>query len=324
MEPIILSALTPIVTAPEAALYDLGDGIACFEFRSKSNSISTGVANLLRETFSEHMKNFDGLVVGNQAKNFSVGADLTRLRDLSKNGDIEGIRQISARGEALYKILKAYPKPVVSAPYRNTLGGGLELVIQSHRRVAHADVRMGLVEAGVGLLPGGGGLKETALYALTLPVEQREQALLIGFDKLICKKKSRNAEEAFSMGYLREGDVVVDDLSLLLSTAKEICMEMPPRPAYVEQTVELPGAPMYHKLMSHADQLIDEGVLGPYDHVIAGYIAAVLTGGDSPARVATEQELLQAEQDGFAQLGSHPRTYERILHLLEHGELLKN
>lgn len=324
MDPIILADLSPVVTCPVAALYDLGDGIACLEFRTKSNSISAEVSAFIGETLDRHMAQFDGLVIGNQAKNFSVGADLNRLKNLCGSGDLEGIRQVSVRGETLFGRLKAYHKPIVAAPYRNTLGGGLELTIQCHRRVAFTDVRMGLVEAGVGLLPGGGGVKETTLYALSLPAGQREAALFTGFDKLICKKKSRDAQDAFAMGYLREGDVVVEDMSLLLNRAKEVCRSMPQRPAYEEQEVEWPGAAQYRRLMDHAEKLIAEGVLGPYDRVIAGYIAEIMTGGEISPRMVKESEILQAEQDRFVLLGSDRRTYDRIVHLLEQGTLLQN
>lgn len=324
MENILLSALTPVIEAEEAALYDLGDGIACLEFRSKSNSISQGVGRFLGATLEEYMSDFDGLVIGNQAKNFSVGADLTRMRKMCAEADTEGLRSVSAGGQKRYGDIKAYRKPIVAAPYRHTLGGGLELALHCHRRVAHTDVRMGLVEAGVGLLPGGGGVKETALVALSRPTAERENALMIGFDRLICKKKSETAAQAFEMGYLQEGDVVVDDLEELLTRAKEVCRAMPLRPAYSEQTVRLPGVEMYRKMLAHTDKLIAAGELGPYDRVIAERIATVLTGGDVAPCEKSESELLAEEQNQFAALAGDPRTCERIAHLLDTGNLLKN
>ena len=325
MEQIRLTDLTPVAANPEAALYDLGDGIACLEFRSKSNSVSKLVGEFIAETLDRHMASFDGLVIGNQSKNFSVGADLAALRVRCEQGDIEGVHETSARAHRTYTRVKAYGKPIVAAPYRNTLGGGLELVLHCHRRVAHTQVWMGLVEAGVGLLPGGGGVKETALQALGQPKgDARSRALLTGFDKLVCKRKSKDAAEAFQMGYLQDGDLVVDRLEDLLGRAKAVCRAMPPRAAYTEPQVEWPGAEAYHALLAHTEALIAQGALSPYDRVIGDYIAQILTGGSISARPVTEGELMEAEAAFFGELARDGRTLERIVHLLEHGSLLAN
>lgn len=325
MEQIHLSALEPVAANAEAALYDLGDGIACLEFRSKSNSVSKGVSDFIGETLTKHMDGFDGLVIGNQSKNFSVGANLVALKARCEQGDIQGVQQTSMRAQHVFGQIKAYHKPIVAAPYRNTLGGGLELVLHCHKRVAHTQVFMGLVEAGVGLLPAGGGVKETALYALgeTDPQKQ-EKALLIGFDKLICKKKSKDAAEAFQMGYLREGDLVVEELGDLLGQAKAACLDMPQREGYTAQAVKWPGAEQYHKLLQYTEELIQKGMLSSYDKVIGEYIAKILTGGDCEPHIVSEGELLKAESYYFGELARDPRTLERITNLLEHGTLLAN
>ena len=324
MSIITLKELAPIAVGEEAALYDLGDGIACLEFRSKSNSISGPVVNFIEETLDVHMQNFSGLVFGNQAKHYSVGANLLSFRKVIEQNESQQFHGKMSKFQNMAYRVKSYPKPIIAAPYGNVLGAGLELTLHCHKRVAHSDVRMGLVEVGVGLLPSGGGVKETALHIYSQPAQEQGHALIEGFEKLILKRKSANAQEALAMGYLNSDDTISDDLPGLIGRAKQICQTQTTSSHYEEKVVTLQGESGFQSLLRHCSALLKAGAISPYDSVIGIAIAEILTGGNCAPHAKTEHELMDGEREHFVTLTKDPRTYERISFLLEQGKLLDN
>ena len=317
----------PVIEENEsAALLDLGDGVACLEFRTKGHAVSFRVADLFRRVLDHTMRNFCGLVVGNQGKNFSVGADLNVTRDdiLAKRFDefYENVKTFQLFNQSL----KTYPKPIVCAPYRRTLGGGLETAMHCHARVARADTMAGLVETGVGVIPGGGGIKEALVNATALP--QMENSVRTIFLSLIFAKTSADAANAVDMHYLRPDDEIVPMDAPLLAAAKAKCLSLADRGGFTKQAGQIRylGAPGYRRLLSLAEELREEGALTPFSYEIAVIVAEVLTGGDACPRetMVPEETVWEYERQGFSALVRHPRTLERIEHVLATGELLRN
>lgn len=321
-----LSECATVFSNESAALLDLGDGIACLEFRTKGHAVSSPVADVFGHALDHEMKDFRGLLVANQGKNFSVGADLNVTRDDILAQKFDAYYESVKNFQAFNQRIKQYEKPIVCAPYRRTLGGGLETTMHCHARVVRADLMAGLVEAGVGLIPGGGGIKESLVNA----TESADVSAAVKtiFLNLIFAKTSANAEEAMNMYYLHPQDVIVAAEAPLIALAKERCITLAEEaaPPQSSQTVRYLGAPGFHALMTLAEQLRREGALTPFSFEIATIIATVLTGGTTYAQATDvpEETVWEQERKGFSELVRSPKTLERIEHVLTTGQLLKN
>lgn len=327
MEIINLGEKKVIACNEEAALLDLGDGIGCLEFRSKGNSISPLVREFILELAGNGFNGLDGLVIGSQSKNFSVGADLFAMKKSIDEKQFDAFEKRIASFQAMTSSLKYSGKPIVAAPYKMVLGGGLEVSLHCHARVALAKTFMGLVEAGVGLIPGGGGCKEAALLIGKTPREQREQVLVATFEKLLLKKVSKDAAEAKLLVYLKPDDIVVESNEELLGAAKNKCLELVRscRSAAVEETVVLPGKSAYDFLLAHAQTLRETGLISAHDVEIGKKIARVLAGSTTENEISIrETHLLEIERKGFLELIQTQGTYDRISHFVASGEMLKN
>lgn len=327
MEIINLSEKRVVKSNAEAALLDLGDGIGCLEFRSKGNSISPLVREFIQELVGNGLEGLDGLVIGSQAKNFSVGADLFAMKKSIDEKQFDVFEKKIAAFQAMTSLLKYSPKPIVAAPYKMVLGGGLEVSLHCHARVAFAKTFMGLVEAGVGLTPGGGGAKEAALLIAKTPREQQDAALIATFEKLLLKKVSKDAQDAKQLGYLKPDDIVVEKTEELLGTAKARCLELARQGqgGSSEETVVLPGKAGYDRLLAHAHPLMAEGLISEHDVEVGKKIAHALTGSMTENEITlNETQLLEIERNGFAALIQTKGTYDRINHFVATGELLKN
>lgn len=327
METIILSEKKVIASNEEAALLDLGDGIGCLEFRSKGNSISPRVREFTQELLNNGINGLNGLVIGSQSKNFSVGADLFAMKKSIDEKQFDVFEKKIAAFQAMTSLLKASAKPVVAAPYKMALGGGLEVALHCHARVALAKTFMGLVEVGVGLTPGGGGAKEAALLIGHTPGEQRDGVLISTFEKLLLKKVSKDAADAKVLNYLKREDLVVENNEDLLGAAKRKCLELvrQGRGGAAEETVVLPGKVGYDKLLAHALTLLSNGLISAHDVEVGRKIAHVLAGSKTEDEVSVrETELLEIERNGFLALIQTQGTYDRISHFVATGELLKN
>ena len=325
MNPIVLSECPLVRQGEDASLLDLGDGIACLRFESKGNSITPTIKDFAWKILKEDLCGFDGLVVGSQAKNFSVGANLNVMKQNLDRKDFETFRNNVRIFQDLNMDIKYYHKPIVAAPYRNTLGGGLELSLHCHKRVAQAKSYMGLVEVGVGLLPGGGGTKECALLIGRASDAERPAVIQTVFEKLLLRKVSASADDARNMLYLSPSDGIEAEPELLVAKAKAACLELVGTSRDKrEAQVQMPGAEAYRWMASHADQLLEQGKITPYDREIGLRIATVLAGGNAAPRSYTERQLLELECDCFLDLLHQKGTYDRISHFVATGELLRN
>lgn len=327
MDVINLTDKKILASNEETVLFDLGDGIGCLEFRSKGNSISPRVREFIQELVSNGLDGLDGLVIGSQSKNFSVGADLFAIKNSIDNKQFVEFEKKIAAFQTMTRLLKSSAKPIVAAPYKMVLGGGLEVALHCHARVAFTKTFMGLVEAGVGLIPGGGGAKEAALRIGHTPKAQQDNELISTFEKILLKKISKDAADAKVLGYLKADDLVVEDNQELLLAAKEKCLELVlhGRDGVIEETVVLPGKAGFDKLIAHAQTLVSKGIISAYDIEIARRIAHVLAGSQNENDVfIRESQLLDIERNGFMELIQTKGTYDRIEHFLACGELLKN
>lgn len=311
----------------DAALHDLGGGICCLEFRSKGNSITPAIKEFLLDLMEKDLLGFDGMVIGSESKHFSAGADLSAMLDKIKRNRFDLFEDSVNYFQQMNVQVKRYGKPIVAAPYGMTLGGGLEIALHAHARVAREKSYMGLVEVGVGLLPSGGGTKETALCMEGLDPEQDSEKICALYDRLLLGTVSQNAANAARLGYLNAADKVVAEASGQLDTAKDLCRHMVGRPpAGREQVrVTLPGRAAYIQMAAHAEQLLEEGRIAPHDLYIGRHIARILAGSDtSGPSEYTEQQILDTERACFIDLLRHPKTQERIEMFLKTGQKLRN
>lgn len=310
---------------------DLGDGILNCEFQSKMNTIGGDVLAGLNKAIDLAEKNFQGLVVGNQGANFSVGANIGMIFMMAVEQEYDELNMAIKYFQDTMMRMRYSSIPTISAPHGMSLGGGCEVSLHADKIVAAAETYMGLVEFGVGVIPGGGGSKEMALRAsdtfrtgdVQLNVLQ-EYFLTIGMAKV-----STSAYEAFDLGLLEKGkDVVVVNKDRQIAEAKKHAILMAEagytQPATREDILVLGkqalGAFMVATDSMHASRFISE-----HDQKIANKLAYVMAGGDlsEPTRVS-EQYLLNLEREAFLSLTTERKTLERIQHMLKTGKPLRN
>ena len=312
-------------------LVDLGDGVACFEFRSKMNSLGAGVLEGLEKALVKVEKlGFNGLVIGNEdARAFSVGADLSLVSFAVAAGawdDIEA--SIKTFQQATMSIRRA-PFPVVVAPAGMTLGGGAEFTLHADAVQAHAETYMGLVEVGVGLLPGGGGTKEL-LVRFTGELQQYEEldlfaAVKRAFKLIAFATTSTSAFEARAFGFLRDRDRISMNRDHQLSDAKQRVLDL--APGYLpplERTVRALGREGIGNLEYALWAAKAAGQASAHDVRVGRAVAYVLCGGDGAPRDVTEQDILDLEREQFLSLLGTKETQDRIAYTLKTGKPLRN
>ncbi|MCM4152314.1 3-hydroxyacyl-CoA dehydrogenase [Arenibacter sp. N53] len=310
---------------------DLGDGILNVEFQSKMNTIGGDVLAGLNKAIDLAEKDFQGLVVGNQAPNFSVGANIGMIFMMAVEQEYDELNMAIKMFQDTMMRMRYSAIPTISAPHGMALGGGCELSLHADMVVAAAETYMGLVEFGVGVIPGGGGSKEMALRAsdtfkkndVELNVLQ-EYFLTIGMAKV-----STSAYEAFDMGVLEKGkDIVVVNKDRQIATAKGYAKLMaeqgytqPPK----RKDVKVLGKQALGMFMVGTDSMEDSNYISEHDHKIANKLAYVMAGGDlSEPTLVTEQYLLDLEREAFLSLCTERKTLERIQHMLKTGKPLRN
>jgi 3-hydroxyacyl-CoA dehydrogenase len=322
-----------LVSNDSASLLDLGDGVLCLEFHSKGNSIDAQLVEMGNRALEElERDDVVGLVIGNEGRNFSVGANLGEMAHAVQNGDLD---QIEGSVEALQGLLMAFrfaPKPVVSAPHGQTLGGGLEVCLHSDRIVAAGETYMGLVEVGVGLIPAGGGTKEMVRRLVspalhTAPDTPPLPFLQKAFEQIALAKTATSAIEATEMGFLTQNDRIVMNADHLISAAKRETLDLadgytPPERTnnvYASGRTARAALEMGIKTMQWGRYASD------YDGVIAAHVARILTGGNlSLPQWVPEEYLLKLEKQAFLDLLKNEKTHERIEALLKTGKPVRN
>ncbi len=310
---------------------DLGDGILNVEFQSKMNSIGGDVLAGLNKAIDIAEKDFDGLVIGNQGANFSVGANIGMIFMMAVEQEYDELNMAIKYFQDSCMRLRYSSIPTVVAPHGMTLGGGCEMTLHADRVVAAAETYIGLVEFGVGVIPGGGGSKEMALRASDTfeknDVELnrlQEHFLTIGMAKV-----ATSAYEAFDTNILQHGkDIVVVNKDRQIATAKAVARQMadlgytkPPK----RKDVRVLGKQALGMFLVGTDSMEASNYISEHDHKIANKLAYVMAGGDlSEPTMVTEQYLLDLEREAFLSLCGERKTLERLQHMLQKGKPLRN
>ena len=319
----------PLARNGSASLWDIGDGVACLEFHSKMNALDTDIMALIGQSVEIVGGGMRALVIHNEGSNFSVGMNLGLALFVVNVGAWPMIEETVKQGQEAFKTLKFAPFPVVGAPSGMALGGGCEVLLHCDAVQAHAESYIGLVEAGVGLVPGWGGCKEMMLRGLTsgrtgfggaMPAISRV------FETIGMAKVSRSAKEARKLGFLREGDGISANRDRLLADAKAKALSLaadytPPEPA----TVKLPGKTGRVALKMAVRGLAKTRKATPHDLVVVEHLGNVLTGGETDAtREVSEDRLSELEREALLALIRTPATIARMEHMLETGKPLRN
>lgn len=314
-----------------ARLVDLGEGVLCFEFRSKMNSLGQGLLEGLATSLRKVERGgYVGLVIGNDdPRTFSAGADLAAVSFGVAAGAWDEINEsIHGFQQSVMSIRRA-PFPVVVAPHGLTLGGGSEFVLHADRVQASAELYMGLVEVGVGLLPGGGGTKELAFRftEALAPYDEADpfEALKRAFKLIAFAATSTSAPEARAMGFLRAGDRISMNRDTLLSDARQRVLDL--APDYVpptERRMRALGREGLGNLHYALWAAAEAGQASAHDVRVGRAVAHVLCGGDGAPREVTEQDLLDLEREQFLSLLGTKETQARIEHMLKTGKPLRN
>jgi 3-hydroxyacyl-CoA dehydrogenase len=321
-------ASSPLLKNASAAVWDVGDGVLCFEFTSKSNSLDADIIALLGQTIGLVQQHHTALVIYNEGSNFSVGANLGLALFAANIAAWSEIDKLIAGGQQAYQALKYAPFPVVAAPAGMALGGGCEILLHSDAVQAHAESYIGLVECGVGLIPGWGGCTEMLGRWSTsgvLPHGPMPAPAKV-FETVSTAKVSTSAAEAQELGFLRPSDGITMNRDRLLADAKARALALaanytPPRPV----ELKLPGAAGKLAFDLAAEGFYRRGLATDYDRVVCAELAAVLSGGtaDLVDAVSAEQ-LLGLERTAFMRLIKQPGTLARIEHMLSTGKPLRN
>ena len=325
-----------IKATPGATLLDLGDEVACLELHSPKEAIGADIINMIHWSVQEVPKNHRGLVLTSQAPNFCVGANLFLLLMEIQDEEWDEAELIVRRFQDANQALRRMERPVVVAPYGLTLGGGTEMCYAADRVQASAETYMGLVEVGVGLIPGGGGTKET-LLRLTEGIPSAPSQLAgpvdlqpfvnRAFELIGTAKVATSAREAQALGYLRPSDGVSVNGDHLIHDAKQTLLALDAagyRPAPPRQIpVTGPGGRAVLELGLY--NMKQSGYASDHDVLIGKKLAFVLTGGNVPAgTLVTEQYLLDLEREAFLSLCGEPKTQARMQYMLAKGKPLRN
>lgn len=321
-----------IKSNPGASLIDIGDGVACLEFHSKMNSIGGDTVQMMNFAIDEVEKNFDGLVVGNQGGNFSAGANIMMLLLAAQEEEWDDINMMVAGLQKAVMRLRYSLKPVVTAPYGLTLGGGCEIAMHGDRMRAAAESYMGQVEVGVGLIPAGCGTKEMTMRAMDLakatPDADPLAFLKKTFELLGMGKVATSAQEARAFGFLRDVDSISMNGDRLIADAKQEVLNLvasgyvPP----VERTDILVLGESAQAAMKLALHMMKRGqFISDHDEVIGKKLARVMSGGDLNHKTfVSESYLIDLEREAFLSLCGERKTQERIAGMLKTGKPLRN
>jgi 3-hydroxyacyl-CoA dehydrogenase len=313
-----------------ASLIDLGDGVLCLEFHSKMNAIGGDTIQMAHAGVAEAERNFAALVVGNDAQNFSAGANLMLLLLEAQEGNWDEIDLMVRAFQGATSALRFSRVPVVVAPAGLALGGGCEVVLHGDRVQAAAESYIGLVEVGVGLIPAGGGTKEMLARAVE-GLSQKADLLAPTqrvFETLGFGKVSTSAADARAIGYLRNVDSTTMNRDRLLHDAKHRALDrvregyQPPTP---RSAIRVGGDSVRAALTLGVHLAWRGGRISDHDALIGRKLAGILSGGSLPhASTLTEQRLLDLEREAFVSLCGEPKTLERIGHTLKTGKPLRN
>jgi len=318
----------PLLKNGSAAAWDVGDGVVAFEFTGKMNALDEQVLTLLQKTIALVKSQYKALVIYNEGSNFSAGANLGLAMfavNIAAWGEVD---KLVVAGQQAYKALKYAPFPVVAAPAGMALGGGCEILLHADAIQAHAESYIGLVETGVGLVPGWGGNGELIDRLAKSPKMPKGPmpAVMKAFETISTAQVSRSAALAKDLGYLRKDDGITMNRDRLLADAKSKALALiegyqpPEKPVF-----RLPGAAGRVAFSGAVADFAKKGVATPYDVVVAGRLANIVTGGEADIiDEVSEDQLLKLERAAFMESVKDARTQARVEHMLETGKPLRN
>jgi 3-hydroxyacyl-CoA dehydrogenase len=323
-----------------ASLVDLGDGVGCIEFHSKMNALGGDIVQMVTQSLKAGGigDQFEAFVITGDAANFSVGANLALLLLGIQDEEWDDVDLAIKQFQGMTQAIKFCTRPVVAAPFGMCLGGGTEISLHSAARQPHAELYMGLVEVGVGLLPGGGGCKEMLLRAIdnarAIRPEGRAESveLMEGmkriFELIGTAKVSTSAYEARDFGFLSDGDLISMNRERVLSDAKERVLELA-RAGYKAPTprtdIPAPGENVLATLKLGIHLMRQAEYISDHDVKVGTKVAEVICGGNvSPGTPVSEQYILDLEREGFKSLCGEKKTQERIQFTLKTGKPLRN
>ncbi len=341
----------PLEKNGSASLWDIGDGVVCLEKTSKMNTFDEQIFEMIGKAIklvSDEDNDYKALVIYNEASNFSAGANLGLALFMINIAMWAQVEQFIAAGQKIFMDLKYAPFPVVSAPSGLALGGGCEILLASDAVQAHAETYTGLVEVGVGVIPGWGGCKE-----MILRLQEREKAAYKAkadkfgkdalwfsppvspmgatrkaFETIGMATVAKSAFEAIDIGYFRESDGVTMNRDRLLYDAKKRALELAKnyQPREKVEDIRLPGPTGKMALDMAVGDLRKNGSATDYDVVVSGHLATVLSGGPDAdwTKPVSEEDILKLELQQFATLVKNEGTMARIEHMLEKGKPLRN
>ena len=318
---------------PGASLVDIGDGVACLEFHTKMNAVDQFIIEMIFDSCDIVEKDFAGMVVGNHATNFSVGANVFMVLIAAQKGDWDVLEKLIEEFQNANMRMKYLSKPIVTAPAGMALGGGCEIAIHGAKCQPCGETYMGLVEVGVGVIPAGGGCTELMVRITEgIPDGAIEAGLNLQhfyskvFENIAMAKVATSAAEAMELGYLRKTDLISLNRDQQIWDAKQVVLGLSrfykkPVPAMIPVMGE-----NFRGMCSSVVYNMRQGnFISDYDAYIAGKLAYILSGGDCPeGTLVKEQEILNLEREVFLSLCGEQKTQDRIMHMLNTGKPLRN
>ena len=321
------------------SIFDIGDGVACLDFHTKMNAVGYVFNNMIVKSADIVRRDFEGMVIANHATNFSVGANLAMVLFAAQEEEWDDLEWVSKSFQDSLIKLKYLDKPVVSAPAGMALGGGCEICLASDRVRYAAETYMGLVEAGVGLVPAGGGTKELFLRNTDHLFEVQKGGLYPkqiefmpfvarAFETIAMAKVSTSGPEAVKLGYLKPTDKMTVNRDCQIQDAKNTVLAMniegytPPRP---RDDIRVPGENTFAMIKLGLWSMHEQNFITDHDMTVSTKIGYILCGGNVIENtVVSEQYLLDLEREAFLSLCGDPNTQARIQHMLTTGKPLRN
>ncbi|WP_412050618.1 3-hydroxyacyl-CoA dehydrogenase/enoyl-CoA hydratase family protein [Hoeflea sp. Naph1] len=322
-------AAGPVADYGAAALWDVGDGVACLEFRTKLNTFSLELLDAIDSALVDVGKGFQALVIGSDRPYFSAGANLQLIVDTMAQGGAKALGAFVERGQQTFKAIKYAPFPVVGAPAGLAVGGGCEILLHCDAIQAHAELSIGLVEAKVGLLPGWGGCKEMLrrLYSLKGTVRGPMAPAMSAFNLIARGTVSKSAFEARSSGFLAPSDGITMNRDRLIADAKRKALELVHGYTAPEQPeIALVGPSGSAAMRGTLEGEVIAGRATAHNQRIGEALIEVLTGGPDadPLKPLSEDDIMALEKKAFLTLAEMPETIARVKHILATGKPLQN
>lgn len=317
--------LTPKNTNADASWYDV-DGVALVEFHSKANALGTGSMRILEEALEAASGGkMRGLIVHNDAQHFSCGVNLNAVRDFFEAEDWTGLDKFLNHFQQTVHKMAVTDVPVVVAPVGLSLGGGFEVVLHAKQVICHANSNMGLVESGVGVIPAGGGCKETLYRWIEKKGGDVTAAAWEAFYSLGFGKTASSPLHARDLAMLRNNDRYVNNRDRLFSEAMAAIKDGSEQRDFERGTIAMAGRPVFEEMIGWAENMLAKGKLFAHDVFVSTEIARIVTGGDIEAGTEWgEQDLYDAERRAFLTLVKTPQTQDRIRSLLNNGKAVRN